>query len=382
MTPSETTQPVTEVLPDSVSLRLARRARVTEAMAAAGVDILVMGSEPNARYVSGVPRLWINGSHPFGPGCVFVRETQDIHLVSTWDEGVPEEIPREHLYGITFNGANSLKMLKGVAGAETAKAVATDGFMGGTVKLMGKAFPEAEVVDGEQLLAQVRSLKLPEEIEAIKAAIAIAESALETAQAAIVPGITERQITGRFMEAMSSHGITTPTTQDVAWITSREEPWARAGRDAAVAPGDLVMLNAGVIAGGYIGELSRTCAVGAELDAALLARWDVLWERLFAACKPGASGADLLDAYSSAGATLPSVPVAHGLGLGNDLPLVTGQLPRTAAAQRIEAGQVLVLTAQVWQQCVGTIHVQEPVLITDSGPQLLASRPFCDQRSS
>jgi Xaa-Pro dipeptidase len=35
---------------------------------------------------------------------------------------------------------------------------------------------------------------------------------------------------------------------------------------------------------------------------------------------------------------------------------------------------VLALTAYVWQEGVGGIYGQEPVLITDSGPSLLSAR--------
>jgi Xaa-Pro dipeptidase len=97
----------TEVLPDDAALRLARRERVLAEMEAADVDILVVGREANARYVSGAPRLWLAGTRPFGPGCVLVRGTRAVYLMSTWDEGVPEDIPHEHLYGITFNATNS-----------------------------------------------------------------------------------------------------------------------------------------------------------------------------------------------------------------------------------------------------------------------------------
>lgn len=377
MTTSELRAPVTEVLPDSATLRKARRARVVDAMAGAGIDVLVIGSEPNARYISGVPRLWINGTHPFGPGCVFSRDNQELHLVSTWDEGVPDDIPRENLHGITFNGANSLRMMQGVTGSQNFEVVGTDGLMPNTAKSLKRAFPKAELVDAEQLLQHARSVKLPEEVDAIRTAVAIAEQALTDAEEAVRPGTTERRITAVFMESMAEHGVTTPTTQDVAWIASRERPWHRVSRDAPVGDHDLVVLSAGVIAGGYVGELGRTVrADGWPIAAGLRARWDGLWDRLARACRPGATGADLLDAYAAAGLEPPPVPIARGLGLGNDLPLVTAELPRTAASQRIEAGQVLVLTAYVWQPGGGEICVQEPVHVRETGLELLSSRPF------
>src|SRR4051812_728069 len=344
-------------------------------MEAAGIDILLTGREANARYIAGVPRLWLAGSRPFGPGCIFVRASGAIHLVTTWDEGVPDDIPREHLHGITFNSQNTLAMLSGIDGAATARTVATDGLMPSTIGLVRKAFPAAELVDGEQAMRQARRIKTPDEIEAIRGSVRVAERALAAAQAALTEGITERQLTATFMEAMAAAGVTTPTTQDVAWITSPKDPWARSTRDSAVGPGDLVAFDAGVIRNGYVGEIGRTSALGAVAPA-LLQRWDELWDRLLMACRPGATGTELLDVYAAADVPAPPVPVARGLGLGDDLPLISHALPRTAAETRLEAGMVLALTAYVWQEGVGGIYGQEPVLVTETGPSLLSSSPF------
>jgi Xaa-Pro dipeptidase len=185
------------------------------------------------------------------------------------------------------------------------------------------------------------------------------------------------------MEAMAADGVTTPTMQDIAWITSRTDAWARTSRDAAVAADDLVTFDAGVIAGGYVGELGRTHSVGgvSAVAGTLLGRWDELWDRLLAACTAGAAATDLLDVYDKCRLPAPPMPVARGLGHGNDLPLVTHALPRTTAGQTLEAGMVLALTGFVWQEGTGAVYGQEPVLITDAGPTLLSASAFRDSRS-
>jgi Xaa-Pro dipeptidase len=372
---------VVETLPDDAALRRARRARVLAAMEAADVDFLIVGREGNARYVSGAPRLWTAGSRAFGPGCVFVRENGAVHLLSTWDEGIPEEIPHKNLYGITFNAMNFVKVLSKIDGAATARRVATDSMSGSSANLLPKAFPAAEFIDGEPMLRQVRRVKSPEEIEAIRASVRVAEHALAGATKALVPGVTERQLTAIFMEAMAAAGVTTPSGQDVAWITSRQELWRRANRDAPAQPGDLVAFEAGVILGGYAGELGRTYAVGGagDIDPELARRSRQLWDRLLGACKVGAPLTGLLHAYDAAGVPPPPMPVARGLGLGFDLPLVTHALPLTAGEQHVEAGMVLALTGYVWKEGVGALYVQEPIVVTESGPESLSTTPLCDQ---
>jgi Xaa-Pro aminopeptidase len=365
---------VTEVVPDDVALRVDRRERVLAEMERDGVDILVVGREGNARYVSGAPRLWTAGSRAFGPGCVLVRSSCAVHLLSTWDEGVPEEIPHEHLYGISFNSTNFLKVLQGVEGAATVGRVATDALTPSSAGLLAKAFPAAELVDGEPLLRRARAVKTTGEIDAIRTSVAVAERALDAAAAALAPGVTERALTGVFMEAMASAGVTTPASQDVAWITSSDDPWRRASRDAAVAPGDLVVLEGGVIAGGYAGEVGRTHEVASVASGARFRECDALLDRLMAACRPGAPASALLDAYAAAGVAPPPMPVARGLGLGYDLPLVTHALPRTAGEQRLAAGMTFALAAYVWERGAGGVLRLEPVVVTADGAQSLSTQ--------
>jgi Xaa-Pro aminopeptidase len=233
-------------------------------------------------------------------------------------------------------------------------------------------------------LRRARRVKTPEEVDAVRASVRVAERALCAAANALAPGVTERRLTGVFMEAMASSGVTTPAHQDVAWITSREDPWRRVSRDTPAGPGDLVAFEAGVMLGGYVGELGRTYAVGgdAAIDGSLALRCGELGDGLLAACRAGAPLRDLLGVYEGAGIPLPPMPVARGLGLGYDLPLVTAALPRTAGEQVIEEGMVLALSAFVWREGVGAAYAQEPVVVTATGPEPLSSTPFRDGRSS
>ena len=136
--------------------------------------------------------------------------------------------------------------------------------------------------------------------------------------------MTERQLTGVFMEAMAAPGVTTPAAQDVAWITSREHPWHRSQQGRATSQsGDLVAFDAGVILVGYVGELGRTSSVGGDgrrptSDLSGLAT--ELWTGSSEACRLGAPLTGLLAAYDAAGVPPPPMPVARGLGLGFDCP--------------------------------------------------------------
>ena len=366
----------TEPVPDDAALRKSRRERLFAAMEAADLDVFVLGRVANIRYASGVPILWNAGTRPFGPGCVAVRSTRDLHLLSTWDEGVPDDIPRENLFGITWNPMNMVEMLKGVAaGAEPAR-VGTDAISPLFANLLPMAFPDSEIVDGSLALREARRIKTDEEVRAIRAAIDVAETGLAAAVAELRPGVSERELTGVFMDSIASQGITTPATQDVVRVTSPRigEP----GTDGLqVESGDLVAFDAGVVAGGYSGEVGRTWPAGqAERSDVrdLYRRSRQLREALRDACQPGASGTALLDAYTAVGEPLPVMPIGRALGLGFDDPVIVRQLPESAASDRLDPGVVLVVTAVV-DDTAGSVVTHDVVHITAGGPEVLTSSP-------
>jgi Xaa-Pro aminopeptidase len=367
-----------EILPDELALRIGRRERALAQMEAHDLDVLVLGRQANVRYFSGAPQLWVAGTRPFGPICTVVRSTGEIHLNSTWDEGIPEDIPHDHLYGLAWNPMTLIEVLRGIEGTATARRVGTDALTPSFAKFLPMAFPSAELVDGEIAMRAARRIKTADEVVALRGALRVAENSLAIAVGELREGTTEQTLTGVMLEAQAAGGVSTPATQDGAWVTSREHPWRRARSDGRVENGDLVAFAAGALADGYLGEVGRTWPVGdvaVRKIQALYERWNTLWDRLVAACKPGRPAIELLAAYGAANEPLPPMPVAHGLGLGFDPPVVTPQLRATAAAEMLEPGMVLAVTGYVWQEGVGAVFGREAVLVTGDGPEVLTSSP-------
>jgi Xaa-Pro dipeptidase len=366
-----------EVLPDAKELRFGRRRRALEQMEAHDIDVLVLGRQANVRYVTGAPQLWIGGTRPFGPVCVMLRGSGEIFLMSTDDEGVPEEIGRDRLYGLAWNPMTFIEVLKNIDGASAAKRVGTDAITPTFATLLPMAFPKAEFVDGELPMLAARRTKTADEIAAMSAAVRVAEAGVAAAVAELRPGLTEQTLTGAVLEAMAAGGVSTPATQDAAWVTSREHPWRRAG-GGEVRSGDLIVFSAGALADGYVAEVARTWPVGEATDAtcALYQRSKNLWDKLIAACRPEARAGDLLAAYEAAGEPAPPMAVAHGLGLGFDPPVISRQLPATADAERLNPGMVLALTGYVWEEGLGAVLRRDTVVIADDGPRVLTASPL------
>jgi Xaa-Pro aminopeptidase len=264
-----------------------RRARVVDAMSAQGIDVLVLGREANARYVSGADRLWLAGTRPFSPGCVLPAATGAVHLLSITDDGLPNDIPKDHLFPISWNPMDILGNLAAIPGVAGARTIGVDGMTPLFEQLLAAVLPGAELVDGESLLRGQRRTKDADEVDAIRAAVGAAEHALAAVAAALRPGVREVDLKARFEEAMTGTHLTAPAFEGTFCIADPGAPPRTFVTDRELGDGDRVHVRAGVIREGYEGLVTRTLVCGGTaVRAPRLA--DAV-----ARCHPGAQVGDI-----------------------------------------------------------------------------------------
>ena len=365
---------------DFARLRADRRRRLLEAMTAHDLDAVILGRPANVAYASGTRQLWTAGARPFGPACIVVRETGRAHLLSTWDEGVPEEVGHEDLFGLSWNPVRVIGNVAAVPGLARARRVGTDGFGVGTPRLVASVAPGAEVADAGTALAAARSVKTPDELVCLETALAVAEGALAALGGALRPGVTERELVGVHAAALAERGVTAPGSEAVACATPRRGPvrLRRVAGDRRVGAGELVALSANALYCGYEGAVARTRVAGTEAPTAAQAR---LVERaraatgaVVAACRPGASGADLLAAWRQTGEGPSPEPVVWGLGLGMEAPVVSAAGPAAPVGAAAVVTEGMVLAVQGWvteEGAGGALHL-DVVHVAASGPRVLS----------
>jgi Xaa-Pro dipeptidase len=284
-------------------------ARALDEMARRDVDVLVLGREGNARFVSEATRLWLAGTRPFAPGCVVVRETGAVHLMSVTDFGVPAEIAPARLYPMSWNPANIMGAVAGIPGVSGAQRIGVDGLTPLFEQLFTATFPNAQLADGEAVMRAARRVKSPAEVERIGAAISVAEDALGAAVEALRPGVREVELKGVFEERMCALGTTTPAFEGAFCVVGGDRPIRRLASERVIAAGDLVAMSAGVLLDGWEGSLARTRPCGAptadQRDRS--SRWRDEWTHLVDRCRSGVRAGDL---RATTGASV------HGVGLG------------------------------------------------------------------
>jgi Xaa-Pro dipeptidase len=203
---------------DQARLRAGRRQRLWQAMDAAGLDALVLGRPANVRYASGANQLWVAGARPFAPGCVALPATDEVHLMSVWDEGVPAEIDHHHLYGTSWDPPRLVESLAAIPGLAGASRVGTDGMTPLMAELLPTACPQATIVDGGPALRWARSAKTADELACIEAAVAVAGGALAAMAGALRPGVTGRELVAVMAEHVTATGQAIVASEDAVPI--------------------------------------------------------------------------------------------------------------------------------------------------------------------
>jgi Xaa-Pro dipeptidase len=358
---------------DFARLRADRRAKVLSGMDSHDLDALMLGGVGNVRYASGARQLGRAGVLPFAPVAVVVRETGRVHLLSTWDEGVPPEIGYEDLYRMNWNPANLAADLAKIPGVREAKRVGTDGLTPRFAGLIGSLVTTAELVDAAPVMTTARRVKTPDEITCMDVASAIAEAALGALEDTLAPGITERELLGIYNEKVAGLGAPNPPSESVCFATPSRGAvrFRHLAADRPIGDGELVVLAPGALYAGYEAGLARTRVAGNAAPAGttdLATRCARGMDALIAACRPGNNGADLYRAWENAGNPDPGVLLAHGLGLGAEPPLIGLGRGRDAT---LEEGMVLSVQSWVTEEGVGGCLERGTVRIESSGPSAL-----------
>lgn len=306
-------------------LVLARRDRVLDAMATAGIDVLVLGRQDNTGYACGMRRLWTAGTRPFGAGCIVVASTQRVHALSSWEAGIEPPMTFDDLYPLTWNPRIMAASMAGVDGLAGAGRIGVDELTPSFRRAAASFAPRAEIVPADDLMARIRRHKMPGEVEAVASACTAAWVGVD----AVLDAPAGRDPAAAAIEALAGVGVTAPSSGVRA---------ERRGTELAV--------DVGVICELYEGGVGGVFAGGRRAGSASLAD----------SCRAGASHADL-----SAAATTGEWLV-RGQGMGFEQPVIG---PGVGAGERLEAGMVLSVTDG---------HRRDVVHVTPDGPVVLSQR--------
>ena len=273
-------------------------------------------------------------------------------------------------------------LLRSVAGAN--RRLAVDRL--GTLGFLALAQLGIELADAQEPMEQARSIKSAEEIACMSVGIAACEAGMARMHEALRPGITENALWSLLVQANAELGGEWMDTRLLA-SGGRTNPWYQECGEKLIRAGDLVAFDTDLIGPfGYCADISRTyfCGPGkpSEAQKTLYRLAHEQIQHNVALLKPGLSFRELTDKSWP----IPEPYLAnryicqfHGVGLADEYPDIAHPLDWDEHGYDgiIQAGMTLCVESYIGEDG-GTegVKLEEQVLVTDDGPQLLSTFPF------
>ncbi len=235
---------------------------------------------------------------------------------------------------------------------------------------------EWRLLDGVVEKARVR--KFPDECAAMRAAGSLVASAFAYLETLPVIGRTETDVAldlEVFLRRGGSEGIPFPFI--VASGARAAMPHGEASL-AVVEEGCLVVFDIGAVIDGYASDMTRTYATG-SLDSELLETYDAVRSAQAAALAAAKAGMPCLDLDKIARDHLARLGLSdrfvHSLGHGVGLEIHEGPGVGPRSTEVLEAGMAITIEPGVYLPGRGGVRIEDTVLITGSGLEILTDYP-------
>jgi Xaa-Pro aminopeptidase len=233
-----------------------------------------------------------------------------------------------------------------------------------------------DLVPRRGLVEALRAVKDKGELESIRRAGAITSEAFERFAEERFVGRTERELSWRLDELFREGGAEGSAFETiVASGANGSRPHARP-TDRTIEAGETVVIDSGAKAGGYLADCTRTFATGPLPDELKNAYAACLEGQLagLAAVRAGVTGVEA-DAAARETITAAGLGEKFGHGLGHGVGLEVHEAPRLSreSSDTLVAGNVVTVEPGVYLEGLGGIRIEDLVIVTEDGAEVLTS---------
>jgi len=363
---------------------VARAARVQARMQSASLGALLLTTEADIRYLTGfLTRFWESPTRPWflvlpasGPP-VAVIPAIGAHLMGqTWIEDIRTwRAPDPADDGISLLAEALTQVCTrsdriGVPdGMESHLRMPLAGFR----ELQDRLAPR-RIVSDDGILRGIRMIKSQAEIARIEAACQIADRAFARVTEIVRPGAPLSEVFRKFQILCLSEGADwVPYLAGAAGQGGYGDVISPAS-DHPLEPGDVLMLDTGLVRAGYFCDFDRNFSVG-QPSAEVASAHDRLIaavEAGFAAARPGAAVGEVFDAMNRIVA--PGGDGSDVGRLGHGLGMQLTEWPSIMAGERtvLEPGMVLTLEPGIALAPGRMMVHEENIVITRTGARFLS----------
>jgi Xaa-Pro aminopeptidase len=349
---------------------MSRADRVSARLAERELDALLVTDMANVRYLTG-----FTGSTAYAVvGPALRRFVTDFRYVERARGEVPDfdrEQGPPQLLGALADGWPDGPVRLGFDEADVSVR---------THNRLREVLPErVELVAAAGVVEAERAVKEPGELDAIRAAAALADDVYDWLREFGLVGRTEHDVAVELEHQMRLRGASGPSFPSI--VASGEHgalPHAEP-RAVPIAPDVFVTLDIGARLDGYCSDCTRTWAtgdVGEELEEiyALVLRAQL---SSLDAVRPGPEGREV-DAVARELIAAAGHGDRFGHGLGHGVGLEVHEAPRLSrsnAEMRLAAGHVVTVEPGVYLPGLGGVRIEDLVVVTEDGREVISRTP-------
>ena len=243
--------------------------------------------------------------------------------------------------------------------------------------LLYPACAQAEIVDGAEIFAQLRSIKDEDEVASMRRAVAIAEESLEATLAMVKTDVSEEEIASELFLQLLRHGseTTLPFSPIVAGGPNGANPHSRPS-SRKLKQGDLLIIDWGACYNGYASDLTRTFAVGG-IDKEAAAIYRIVQQANAAGRAAGRPGAACREVDLAARKCVEAAGygqffthrTGHGIGMEcHEEPYIHGD-----NRLLLEVGMTYTVEPGIYLPGRNGVRIEDDVLVTPDGSESLST---------
>lgn len=341
--------------------------RLRESLKAAQLDALWVSQPENVRYLS-------QFSSPEDGRVLLTAEGATLYTDARYTVQAQEEstLPVHIARGADVY-AHAAPSLKGLRVGFEAQHLTF-----GAWEDLKAAWADSELTPTRNLIEPLRLVKSPEEVQAIRAAQAIADAAFAEIVPLVKAGVSEVELAGKLEAAMRSRGAQGPAFETIVASGVRGAlPHGRA-TEKLLQDGELVTFDFGALKDGYHSDMTRTVPVGEQSEENIRLYRAVLEaeEAAVSAVKPGIRAAEL-DQISRE--VLKKHGLAeyftHSLGHGVGLNIHEGPSLYGKSEEVLQAGMVITIEPGVYIAGQTGLRIEDLLLVTEDGYEVVSKSP-------
>ena len=248
-----------------------------------------------------------------------------------------------------------------------------------TVRDWQQTLPGTEWEECGELIARRRLVKSSAEIRWIEQSARLNDAVYAKAVETLRPGMTEidvRNVIRNEAERLGADGLSFDTIVAAGAMSSRPH---YVPQDRLLEAGQVLLIDMGMISGGYCSDMTRVVALGRKPAGRLVAAYKALLEAqeaALAAVEPGVPCAEL---DRVARAKLKETRLAkfftHGLGHGVGLEIHEEPRLNSQSREVLRPGMVITIEPGVYLPGLGGLRIEDLVLVTKGGSRVLSRSP-------